>query len=294
MKKEEVLNEFYRLTRYLAATGRVRDPVSYRRNIPAFLSFAIHLEAYRRAVQFCAGKRVLDVGSFIGYGEKVLAPHVQEAVAIDNDAAAIETARRNCDLSNVRFKHVMAGRLPFPDGAFEIVLGFQVIEHLRPGELNVFLRELKRVTNQGGILILVTPNRAFRLLPFQCPFNREHYQEFTANGFHKVLQPVFNEIRIHGIRAKKWIEEIERKRVRQSPFRVYLRDPICKIAWAVIPSGLRDRLRGAGTVFSGGKKAVANENNFAAFFRSFSMDDFYLSEGDLNKSIDLFAVCKKP
>jgi len=271
----------------------IENPAGYRRNIPAFLSFLIHLAAYRLAVPFCAGKAVLDIGAFIGYGEKLLAPHARRIMAIDRAAAALEFARAGVDLSNVRFRQASAGRLPFPDGSFETVLGFQVIEHLPPGELSGFLREVRRVTLPGGRLILVTPRRAFRLLPFQRPFNRDHYREFSPAGLRRALRPFYDEIRLEGVRAAGWLEALERKRVRQSPLRVYLRDPLRALAGALIPPPLRDRLRGTGTPAGPGSGGSGADARFAAFSRSVSLEDFYLAGEDLSGTIDLFAVCRK-
>jgi 2-polyprenyl-3-methyl-5-hydroxy-6-metoxy-1,4-benzoquinol methylase len=66
----------------------------------------------------------------------------------------LEAARRapgvpllNCDLNQ---------GLPFGDGAFDVILASEVIEHLSKAEL--FLSEARRVLAPGGVLLLTTPN----------------------------------------------------------------------------------------------------------------------------------------
>jgi ubiquinone/menaquinone biosynthesis C-methylase UbiE len=53
-----------------------------------------------------------------------------------------------------------AKRLPFPDGAFDRVLMFDVVEHLYPWELDAALVEVVRVLRAGGMFVVHTaPNR---------------------------------------------------------------------------------------------------------------------------------------
>ena len=97
-------------------------------------------------------------------------------------------------------------------------------------------RSLVRVLKENGLLFLLTPNRKFRLLPFQRPFNSDHYQEFTAKQFMKVLKNNFKNVEVKGTRAKDWIEEIERKRVQKSSIRAYKRHPFVRILKLILPS----------------------------------------------------------
>jgi SAM-dependent methyltransferase len=48
--------------------------------------------------------------------------------------------------------------LPYPDGAFEAVLGSHVLEHLTPAEAERLLRELHRVLRPGGVLRIAVPD----------------------------------------------------------------------------------------------------------------------------------------
>jgi len=110
------------------------------------------------------------------------------------------------------------------------------------------------------------------LMPFQRPFNSEHYQEFTAKGLLRVLEKNFGNVQIKGIRAKKWIEEIERRRVRKSPL-IKIKKHFEKIYSNIV-----------------NKKG---NGEFNRLFQQFSMDDFYLEDQNLDKSMVLFAICEK-
>jgi SAM-dependent methyltransferase len=296
LTKTDILAEFNRLAGFLAETGRIQNPDRYARNFPAFLSFAFHIQAYWMALPFCRGKRVLEVGCFIGYGEKILSSSAGKVIACDNDMEALTSAVRNDDAGDARFLTSDGVQLPFPDESFEVVIAFQILEHLPPSRVRGFLREIKRITGKGGLLLLTTPNRSFRLLPFQRPFNREHYREYSLKQLRKMLEAVYPVCRIKGIRAKNWIEEMEQDRVRQSPFRAYLRSPLSIILGEGSPGGIRSRLRellNPRPPWGERDRGFGGSEQFDACYHIFSMDDFYQTEKDAQRAPEFFAICEK-
>lgn len=291
--ENEALRDFYFLSDYLKSEGKIKDSENYKRDFSAFLSYISHIKAYDFVSPFCMNKKILDIGCFIGYGEKWIAKQAREIVAIDSNSKAIEFARQNRNFSNVEFKKIDARKLPFHDETFDIVIAFQLIEHISPNELSKFLLEVRRVLKMGGIFFITTPNRKFRLLPFQRPFNPEHFQEFTTDGLERILKKIFMELKIEGIRAKTWIENIEKERIHKSPFRAYIYYPIFRYLITNLPERLRKSLR---EVI---KKKYISQNEriekFNSLFQKFSMEDFYLEnrKNTIDKSMDLFAICKK-
>ncbi len=294
--KTDILAEYNRLARFLSETGIIENPNRYSRNFPAFLSFAFHIQAYLMALPFCGGKRVLEVGCFSGYGEKILLSSAGEVIACDNDIKALVSAGSNIEAENLRFLAADAVQLPFPDESFEVVIAFQILEHISPARVRGFLREVKRIIGKGGLLLLTTPNRSLRLLPFQRPFNREHYREYTLKQLRETLEEVYTGCRIKGIRAEKWIEEMEKERVRQSPFQVYLRSPLSRIMGNGPPGGIRSRIRGVMNLRRGrGDKDrfPGDGDQFDACYHRFSMEDFYQTEKDAQNAPEFFAICEK-
>ena len=241
--KSKVLEDFYLLSEFLGNEGRIENVNEFKSNFSAFLSHASHIKAYDFVAPFCENKKVLDVGCFIGYGETRISSKAKEIVAIDSDDNALEFARQNRFLPNVNFKKVDAKHLPFSDETFNIVIAFQLIEHIPPDETGRFLSEVKRVLKMNGLLFIVTPNRKFRLLPFQRPFNSEHFREFTAKGLCKILQTHFKDVKVKGILAKEWIEEIERTRVRKSPYHVYIQRPLSGLIRNILPDSIKVLLK---------------------------------------------------
>jgi SAM-dependent methyltransferase len=69
-------------------------------------------------------------------------------------------------------------RLPFPDGAFDLVVCLQVVEHV--WDPAGCLASLRRVLAAGGELVLSTPNR-LTFSPGGSPTNPFHAREFSAD-----------------------------------------------------------------------------------------------------------------
>lgn len=193
--EDDVLKDFYLLSSYLKKEGIIADLNRYKKDLPAFLLHANHIKTYDFIAPFCENKKVLDIGCFIGYGETRI-PKAKHIIAIDSDDRVLEFTRKNRKLPNVKFQKVDARNLPFQNEIFDVVIASQLIEHIHPKEINDFLLQVKRVLKKGGLFFCITPNRKFRLLPFQKPFNLEHYQEFTAKKLLKILKTIFNEVQI--------------------------------------------------------------------------------------------------
>lgn len=102
------------------------------------------------------GSRVLDVGCSSGYLARRLVERGCRVVGIELDPDAAAAAREVCEDVLVGDAETIA--LPFPHGAFDVVLLGDTIEHLRDPE--AFLDRVRPLLRRGGRLVLTTPNVA--------------------------------------------------------------------------------------------------------------------------------------
>ena len=102
------------------------------------------------------GQRVLDVGCSSGYLARPLRDRGNTIVGLELDPAAAHEAEAFCE--RVLVGDVETMDLDLESGSFDVVLGGDVVEHLRdPAATLMRLRPLLR---PGGRLILSTPNVA--------------------------------------------------------------------------------------------------------------------------------------
>ena len=186
---------------------------AYRNSLGGYVIYLMHMASYRFARDYCAGKRILDLGCGSGYGAASLADAAESIVAVDISSEAIELAAQRYRTANLSFRQIHAGdALPFADETFDVVLSFQVIEHV--ADEAAYLREARRVLKPGGKMIIVTPDRSLRLLPFQKPWNRWHLREYSAAQLRRIVAPWLQVDSVQQMGAPNHIAKVETRRYR--------------------------------------------------------------------------------
>lgn len=106
-----------------------------------------------------AGKRIMEVGAGSGRDSVRLAAAGATAVILDYSVPSLETARRVAEREGVRAHFVRADalRLPFREGAFDVVFHQGLLEHFR--DPMPLLRENVRVLAPGALLLVDVPQR---------------------------------------------------------------------------------------------------------------------------------------
>lgn len=173
-----------------------------------------HLFAYKIAEKYIDdAKMVLEAGCGEGYGTNLLANKAKAIIGLDVDGATIKQARTKYQKKNCSFKTYDGKEFPFANNSFDVVISFQVLEHIKNDQS--YLAEIARVLKADGRLILTTPNKANRLAPGQKPWNRFHVREYTDSELHKVLAGYFKSITIQGVQGSPEIQKQELARVRR-------------------------------------------------------------------------------
>ena len=154
-----------------------------------------HVARYAFARRYASGKRVLDAGCGTGYGSAELAQAASDVVGVDIAADAIEYAKANYPLAGLRFIESSCTAVPFPPESFDVVVGFEVIEHLT--DYRAFIDEAARVLNSDGLFIVSSPNkRYYAKTRAETGPNPYHEHEFEAREFVHELERLFPTVRL--------------------------------------------------------------------------------------------------
>ncbi|GEM_PF-5473281 len=157
---------------------------------------AEHLARYQFVFPLAEGVRLLDAGSGEGYGAALLARVAADVTAIDVDAHAIESAKRNYPLPNLHFQLVDADAdYPFPEKSFDLVTSFEVIEHIHGWKQ--YLERIAKVLKDEGILVISSPNRPY-YRDERGEINPFHVHEFDPDEFREILEKHFPYLHFYG------------------------------------------------------------------------------------------------
>jgi SAM-dependent methyltransferase len=183
-------------------------PLTGERTVPGLAEenywFRRHEVVYQHFIDRCVGCEVLEAGSGEGYGADLIAGVARRVIGVDYDESAVAHVRARYPRVDMRQGNL--ARLPIDDGAVDVVVNFQVIEHLwdQPG----FVDECARVLRPAGLLLMSTPNRLTFSPGRDTPINPFHTRELNAAELTELLTDAGFEIEamlgvFHGDRLRE-------------------------------------------------------------------------------------------
>ncbi len=221
--------------------------------------FRRHQVVYQRLAPRCAGLEVLEAGCGEGYGADLIAGVARRVVAVDYDAVAVDHVRAR--YPRVEVMQANLAELPLPDASVDVVVNFQVIEHL--WNQPQFVAECARVLRPSGLLMVSTPNRITFSPGRDTPINPFHTRELNASELTELLiDGGFSKVAVSGLHHGPQLREL-------------------------------DARHGGSIIDAQIQRAMADQpwpRQLAADVASVTCDDFDILEGNIDASLDLIAI----
>ena len=234
------------------------------------VDLARHEAAYKLAEARLPGGRVLDLGCGSGYGAAALASLHSPLVGLDRippDAA---------NRGNAAFVRADLRGIPLRAESFELIVSFQVIEHLE--DPLPYLAAIERLLAPGGTALITTPN-----IEMSDGVNPYHVHEYTADELAETLRPHFGSVTMQGIGASEAVHEYMAARSARI-HRIMRLDPL----------GLRDLLPRSLVEWLFARFAVLVRRNTARDDGApdATWSDFPVGPAD-PRCLDLLAICTR-
>jgi SAM-dependent methyltransferase len=162
-------------------------PLTGERTVPGLAEenywFRRHEVVYQRLLDRCEGRDVLEAGSGEGYGADLIADVARTVIGLDYDDSAVAHVRARYPRVDMRQGNL--AELPLADASVDVVVNFQVIEHL--WDQTQFVDECARVLRPPGVLLMSTPNRITFSPGRDTPINPFHTRELNAAELTELL-----------------------------------------------------------------------------------------------------------
>ncbi|MDQ6770239.1 MAG: class I SAM-dependent methyltransferase [Gemmatimonadota bacterium] len=173
--------------RFLTTLRRL--PIYHRLLLTSdYFSFTLERYLYKAIKR---RKAVLDVGCREGTNLLYCGRLNEVCIGIDIDYKSAYYAQQMSSLN--AFGLLASGtRLPFADASFDLVICCDVIEHVE--EYPLLVKELGRVTQRKGELVLSTPDGDVR--PKPAPYHVKHFQHAELEA---LLKPEFQHLNVRSI-----------------------------------------------------------------------------------------------
>jgi len=266
----------------LTKTAERIDPERFdtREEYLLYLRHAFAYEYGKSRLQ--PGDEVLEIGSGEGYGTNLLAQVAGRVVGLDIDKTTVAHATQKYGSDKALFSLYDGTRIPFGDNTFNVAVSFQVIEHVHDDAGHV--AQVRRILKPGGIFVLTTPNRNYRLKPGQKPWNRFHVREYDPQELEVTLRRSFLDVSVWGICGSDEVQAIEEARVAWA-----LRGGPLSAARRALPEPVKVF---AGATLAFLRRAVSGRSSKQSFVGAYSLDDFHVVKEHVEDSLDLLAICR--
>ena len=234
------------------------------------------LQAYYLALPYLNGD-LLEIGCGEGRGIALMKDRVRNYTGIDKIQEVIDSLKGKYPEATL-----IQGNIPpfsmFEDKAFDTIVSFQVIEHIKPDRL--FLREINRVLKPGGTALITTPN-----IKMTLSRNPWHIREYTADELTNLAAGIFPQVEMKGIAGNEKVMEYYEKN--KASVRKITRFDIFNLQYRLpapllrMPYELLNRIN---------RNSLKSAND--SLVDSIVHDDYILTD-DPDKALDLFCIVRK-
>lgn len=116
--------------------------------------YQYRLGRYLYALRYIKNKCVLDAGCGFGWGPYLISDYPQEIIAIDKNKELVQFAQETWPTSRINFKKHSVLELNSLCRKFDVILGFELIEHLTFGGAKRFLQQVYTALQKRGLFFL--------------------------------------------------------------------------------------------------------------------------------------------
>jgi len=146
------------------------------------------LSRYLYSLKYIKNKKVLDCASGLGWGSFLIADYPRKMLSIDLNDTALNFAKKTWKDNKLNFIKHSALELEKLNQDFDVVLGYELIEHLKLDDGKLFIEQVSNILSKKGILILSSffPSKNEKARKAER-LNKYHLHIYTRNEMKSFL-----------------------------------------------------------------------------------------------------------
>lgn len=152
---------------------------------------------YLFSIKYIRDKITLDSGCGLGWGSYLISKFTKKLLSIDINENVIQFAKEHWKSPNLSYRNHSILNLVDLKDTFDVVLGYEVIEHLQFKLGLRYIKQISEVLKSGGVVILSSafPDNKLKAEKLEQK-NKYHYHIYTMqeirsilkkNKFHKII-----------------------------------------------------------------------------------------------------------
>lgn len=144
---------------------------------------------------------IVELGCGEGIGSRILINGRAVYYGVDNDSDALDVARGLYGADDVQFRlGDVAGCLTLARGAWDAVIGLDVIEHISAEDEEAFMENARGLLTDTGVCVIGTPSKHAEA--YASPQSRAgHCNLYTPERLHALMGRYFHRIQDFGMNA---------------------------------------------------------------------------------------------
>ena len=188
MHNKEQLQENQYVFPYHYLTGIKDDVFKLHEYLPWGLVHYSYIEFVAKKVAELGKRNILDAGCGDGRMIYELRKHSTESsyTGVDISEQALRFARAFNPDATFQVHDILSEPV---QGNFDLCVSIEVIEHIPPKQVDLYVKHIARSLNERGELVLTTPTT-------NIPVTAKHYQHFTLESLRKHLDKHFDVVEV--------------------------------------------------------------------------------------------------
>lgn len=153
--------------------------------------YSSYVDKCVEVVESFQGKKILDVGCGDAFFLSQLNDKKNHLYGIDYSKRALDFAKLFNQGKALELVQGAWEEIPFEDNYFDIVTSIAVLEHIKPENIHICLKEAYRILRDTGLLILAIPTHNLKK-------PKKHFRHFRLDEIKQIIEPLFIIEKVYG------------------------------------------------------------------------------------------------